>query len=427
MSILDLLPFRKKRTELVKVEPQIIAPAKQRRAGARAYGGAIVDRLTSDWIAPGTSADSEIFGSLRILRNRSRAILRDYDFARAGARALVNNVVGRGVRLQMQVKMLRGEGKLATDINDAIETAFWDWGRAGNCDVTGRLSWADVQALAFRRIFEDGEILLRRINTERFGDSRYPFALEVIEADMLADDHNGEWQGREIRMGVEVDRWGRPAAYWLHPRHPGDYQFRGRVDQTRLVRIPAAEIKHIFVVDRPGQTRGVPWLAATIKRVRNTQGYEEAEVIAARVQACNMGFVISPEGDYAADDENPEDANLPTLNMEPGVLERLGPGEEITFNNPTRPAGNYEPFMRSQGRGFAAGIGVTYEELSGDYSQSNYASSRLGRSNTQDGHRVVQSWLIGQLHEGVFGQWLVEAVAGGARDLADFRAAPARY
>ena len=49
------------------------------RMGKRMYGGAFLDRLTADWVAQGTSQDSEVYSSLRALRNRSRQLIRDND------------------------------------------------------------------------------------------------------------------------------------------------------------------------------------------------------------------------------------------------------------------------------------------------------------------------------------------------------------
>ena len=52
----------------------------------RAYAAAQNNRLTSDWISQATSADSEIRGSIRMLRNRARQLVRDSDFAKSALR-----------------------------------------------------------------------------------------------------------------------------------------------------------------------------------------------------------------------------------------------------------------------------------------------------------------------------------------------------
>lgn len=398
-------------------------PADPKPLGKRGYEGAANNRLTADWLAGSRSADAEILGSLRTLRDRSRQIIRDYDFVRHGLSSIVNNVVGKGVKLQMQVPKLRGK-KLDEKINDAIEMEFWRWGRRGRCDVTGIHSWEDLQRIVLRSVAQDGEILVRAITSAgAFGDSNYPFALEIIEADFLDENKNGPHNGNEIRMGVEVDRWGRPVAYWFRNRHPGDYAYSGIASAETGTRVPASEIRHVFLPDRPHQTRGVPWLACALSRVRQVKGYEESEVVAARAQAANMG-VIETEGDYATDGEQD---GMPVINMAPGVIERLAPGEKITWNNPTRPAGNYEPFMRAQMRGIAAGLSITYEELTGDYSQSNYSSSRMAMLNSRDHYRVIQDWLIGQLHEWVFAKWIETIDRWKVLDNVGFAAKAVRY
>ena len=71
----------------------------------RAYAAAQNNRLTSDWISQATSADSEIRGGIRMLRNRARQLVRDSDFARSALRAVRNNVVGTGIKMQSQVRM----------------------------------------------------------------------------------------------------------------------------------------------------------------------------------------------------------------------------------------------------------------------------------------------------------------------------------
>ena len=56
---------------------------RRKKRQRRNYAGADLNRLTSDWVSQGTSADSEVKNSLRILRNRARSLVRDSDFAKS--------------------------------------------------------------------------------------------------------------------------------------------------------------------------------------------------------------------------------------------------------------------------------------------------------------------------------------------------------
>ena len=70
-----------------------------RRPRRRQYEGATMSRLTSSWVTGGTSADAEVHGSLARLRNRARQLVRDSDYARQAKRAVMNNVIGTGIKL----------------------------------------------------------------------------------------------------------------------------------------------------------------------------------------------------------------------------------------------------------------------------------------------------------------------------------------
>lgn len=395
--------------------------------GKRIYGGAQFNRLTNDWNASiGTSQDSETRSSLRVLRNRARQLTRDNDWAKNALRAIQNNVVGTGIGMQMQVKMQRQRaGKVLNDtINDAIENAWTQWCKAQNCHTAGLLNFSDIERLMVSNTAENGEVLVRIVKGTAFGTSPVPMALEVIEADQLMDERNGEADnGNIIRMGVEKDEWGRPVAYWFYPQHPGDYLFK-TVQLAKYKRVPAEEVIHLYRHERPGQTRGVSWFASSLMRAHQLAGFEEAEVVAARASASIMGFIQTPDGELQDDGVQ---AGQRVTDFSPGKIEALGPGEQFKEFVPNRPGGNYDPFVRAQLRAMAAGIGVSYETLSKDYSQSNYSSSRLALLDDRDQWRALQSWLIKNFHQRVFEEWLDMAVLSGALDLPGYEINPEQY
>ncbi len=408
----------KKIWEILTTPYNLQSPIKKQRA----YSGASVGRLTDDWVAGGTSADSEIKGGLTRLRNRSRQLCRDDDYARSALRTIITNVVGQGIPFQSQVKMRRGD-RLDEKLNNAIEEAWKDWGCKEYCDVSGRLSWEDMQRLAVRSVVESGEVILRKI-TQSFGGSSVPFAIEIIESDQLADDYIGSHGENEIRMGVEVDKWGRPVAYWLRPAHPGDYQYPYRKTRGTLERIPADEIIHLYLSERPKQTRGVPWLYSSMQRARNLSGYEEAEIVAARAAAAVMGFIETPDPELLGEET---DNGTRVRSFAPGTIELLAPGEKFNGFSPTRPNNGVDSFVRMMLRGMSAGIGVSFEDLSQDYSQSNYSSSRLSLLNSRDNYRILQKWLISNLHQPIYEAWLERAVLSGRLNLSLYELEPRRY
>lgn len=390
----------------------------------RAYAAAQNNRLTSDWISQATSADSEIRGSIRMLRNRARQLVRDSDFAKAALRAVKNNVVGTGIKMQAQVRMQRG-GRLADDINRRIEEEFDRWTSAKRCHCGGKLSWYDIQRLCITAMLESGEVFVRLVK-QPFGGSRVPLGLEIVESDLLDDDYNDiARNGNEIRMGIEIDKWGRPVAYHFFDYHPGDYQFSYAQKLARKrIRIPAEDIIHLYAIERPGQTRGVSAFASAIMRLRNLSGYEESEIVAARASSSMMAFVRTPDQELMEDGTFDQES---VLDFSPGSIRRLAPGEEMQFFTPNRPDDAFTPFVQQMLRAVAAGVGCSYTQVSSDFSQSNYSSSRLELLETRTHYKTLQQYLIESLCEEVYERWLEMAVMAGVLDLPAFDSNPGRY
>lgn len=407
--------------ELFAPRQQVI-PAPRRRM----YEGARVSRLNADWVTSSTSADAEIKSSLPRLRNRSRQLVRDNDYARQAIRAIRNNVIGTGIRMQAQVRMQRGGGRFDEPVNRAIEEAWAQWGRKDSCHTAGRLCFSDLERLLVNAIAQDGEVFVRFVR-QPFGRSRVPFALEVIESDLLDDTYTGgsTVEGNEWRMGVELNRWGRPVQYAFLRKHPGDNGLGGNaVGQARHRFVPAEEVLHLYVSERPGQTRGVPWLSSAIQRLHQVAGYEQAEVVRARASSALMGFITSPEGELQGDEMYGEER---VSSFEPGVFKYLAPGESVTVPQLDAPDGQLEPFLRAMLRAVAAGAGLSYESLSHDFSQTNYSSSRLSLLEERDNWRVLQQWMIESFHQPVFEAWLEMAVLAGVLNLPAYETDPDRY
>lgn len=387
----------------------LAGPAPRAGAGARMYHHAKASRLTAGFAAPNDSADAQLAASLTTLRARSRALGRDAPYAKRARAIVVNNVIGSGIGMQAAVETTRGErGR----INDAIEAAWLEWCNADSCHTGGRLHFSDLERLAMAQIFEAGEVLLRW-HPERFGRSRVPLALEVIEPELLADDYEAPQPtgATFIRMGVEVDRFHRPVRFWLRPVHPGEWRQRTPGPST-LYAVPADFMFHLYPVARWPQTRGEPWLHAVLRRLDDMDGYSEAEIVAARAAASYMAVIETPEPPAALDD-----AGAPAdFTLEPGAAKYLAPGEKLASYAPNRPNPNMDPFMRLMLREVAAGVGVSYESLSRDYSQSNYSSSRLALLDDRDLWRVTQQWFIRAFRAPLHRLFIQQAALAGAID-----------
>jgi lambda family phage portal protein len=401
------------------LKPKVAALASSaRKTSQRLYAGANVSRLTADWLPSSTSEDSEMVQSLRVLRNRSRQLVRDNEYAKNAVRQVKLNVVGTGVGLQPFVKNARG--KLITNLNSEISEVHdaW-WNDKRSVHTAGLMNGPDIERFLIGNLVESGEAFVRLVDRP-FGDSKIPLALEVLESDRVMDQwtQQNAPNGNVIRLGIEMDEWHRPTAYWCWPVHPGDWSF-ATFNASAFMRLPANQIIHLYIIDRWPQSRGIPWLHSTMKRLNNMGGIEEAEIVAARGSAAIMGFITTPDPQGMGEDEVQADGKH-VDDMEPGQIRRLDPGETFTGWNPSRPNSGLDPFMRLMIRGVAAGVGMSYETLSRDYSQTNYSSARAAQLEDRDLWRVLQRFFIDNFRMPLYRRFMEAAVLSGQIEIADF-------
>jgi lambda family phage portal protein len=398
------------------------APARPPRPGRRSnelWKGTEVSRLTFDWYSPLVPADDEIRNGMTRLRARARELARNNPYVRQFLNLLRVNVIGPdGFKLQAQVR--NNDGKLARFWNDRIEAAWHDWSRAPTTD--GRLSCIDAQQLALTTVANDGEALVRM---HRGDVNRYGLALELVDPDLLDEAYFRQAGGglNEIRMGVEVDTYGRPVAYHLWD---GPVALLGlpSPERTRM-RIPADQIIHLYAPNRFNQTRGVTWLAPVMYSLNMQAGYAEAEITAARVGASSMGFFTRKDEAAAVASKEGEAIQF---DASPGSLNFAPEGYDFATWDPSHPNSNYPGFIKAVLREIASGLGLSYNVLANDLEGVNYSSMRSGLLIERDLWRNLQRWWVSAFLDRVYTAWLEQSLLAGGlvmdtRDPRKWRAA----
>lgn len=372
-----------------------------RRSRARAalgpvkssYEGAKTGRRTAGWTTGSTSANAEIGAAIISLRDRSRDLIRNNPLAASAQEKWTSSVVGTGIICQWR---------------DTALQAKWDeWTK--RCSADGLPGFEAVQSQVCDAEFESGEVLVRARPRRRSDAISPPLQLQVMESDYIDTSKTGIVDGGYTVQGVEFNKLGKRVAYWLFEQHPGDNSISGLRGSMGTVsrRVPASEITHIGRPKRPGQVRVTPRLSPSTLAAKDTADWEEAEIIRKRTEACIAAGVTSPEGDEFQFTTEVVDANgNPVSTFEPGMILKLKPGEDVKFNQPAY-AGGYDDYKVSRQRDFAAGVQIPFELLTGNYSKSNYSSSRMGAvafKRSVEAHQWV--WFIPQFCEWVAQKFL---------------------
>lgn len=362
----------------------------------RAYDAAELTRITSDWSVSHSSSNEELRRALPVLRAAARHHERNSDLFRRWLTLMESNVIHDGFELQPTPRW--PSGKLDDGAAKALSDAWWAWA-SRPVTLDGRLTFVEVERLVLRTLARDGEVLVKF--HLRAGQLR----LEVLEGDYMPVQLH-RTHGDTI-LGVRLDADGRPVGYWLEPHHPGDSLVQGGAVSRQAELFSADDVLHVFRSERPQQVRGVPWGTAVFDKLLMLQGYQIAELAAARMDAARPAAVERAVGalgaKYKGDSGTEED---PEVNLEPGGITILGEGERMSWSPGNHPSGTFAPFVSEIKRDIAAGLQVSYHALNSDLSGANYSSLKHGRADEVRAYRVVQDLLGYQFHTPVFLRWL---------------------
>jgi lambda family phage portal protein len=321
-----------------------------------------------------------------LLRNQARYLVANNAVAARAAQTFVDNVIGPGITLLPKI----GDAALKS-----LLLKRWNrWAEISDAD--GLLNWYGQQALAARSMFVDGEIFVRMLTG---GDGTLRLQLlppEFIDTSITRDN---------VIAGIEFEG-SRRSAYYLYEWHPGQ---PGRL--PRSIRIPASEMLHIFRPKTPGQLRGVTELMAILGRLNDLDQFDRATLVKQKTGALLTGFITTPN-------ENPLGASRAedgawTASLEPGTIQRLSPGESMEFSDPPETAG-YADFAKTQLRLIASGLGLPYNVVTGDLSDTSYSSARVGLIEFHKYIDALQWQFIHMLCRPVFQRWVELEVLRGA-------------
>ena len=383
--------------------------------GSYGFFGRDTARLVAGWTVETSAIDYYLLQELRALRARSRELCRQNEYAHNFLRAMRRNVVGpRGVSVQPDV--MNSAGAMDKLASEALARAWTTWGKGRHCDLSGRLSWLELQNLLIYTAAQDGEFLVRKHR----GRGRFGYALEVIDPARL--DDRTKWgqvsahEGNEIRLGVEYNSDQQPVAYWIRDRAA---QHFNTYDGGRIFRVPAADILHGFLHNYPDQSRGVPWLHSALRTGKRLDMYESAAMTAAQVSAMtayaltNKDSLVGDEMFRGGEPVEPGDESSDhVLPMQPGQILDFGDKNVVPLD-PAYPHEMYDPFIKSNLRRFSSGAGLSYATLSSDLEGVNYSSIRAGVLEDREEFVGLQAWFIDSLVAPVYRDFVGLAIMSG--------------
>lgn len=363
----------------------------------RAYDAAARNYLTSSLPSTNTGPNVEVGESIEPLRALSADQMR-------------NNPIAIRVRNATVARMI-GHGHTPECDSDEWMKVWEEW--RVNCYLHDRRTFEGVQELVERTKFDAGGCLVQRVWVDD-PDLPLPMMLRVIEPDQIDRWKDGDTSdGGYIVQGRQFDRYGRPTGVWILDEHPGETTRLGRRLDSQFV--SWKDLAYRFHEDRPGQVHAAPEITPVARALHAVERYISHEIVRKQRESSVVGVVVG--GDDSEDDTDTDNRTAKAVtnargqiveSWSPGQLLYAPAGREITFNQPAA-IGGFREFITQILHWVAAGKSLPYFSVSGDLSQVNYSSARIGDVEARAWVRPTQINELDPQFLAVVARWVTEA------------------
>lgn len=427
------------------VDP-LIGAAPRREMAMGAYEAA--DRTSRElamWNPALQSADREILPDKLIMDARVRDSLRNDAYVQNGSTIKKDSIVGEMFLLNAKpnFKVLGLDDVWAEEFQEEVEAKFTLYAESirNFPDAARKLTLTGLTRLAVGIHAAGGEVLAS-VEWMRGGYRPFATALQMIDLDRLSNPR-GEMDTPTLRGGVHRDRFGAPLGYWIREAHPSDWTdsnnyswryipaTRGQVtgnpgwDRPQMI--------HIIDQWRPDQTRGLSAMVAALKEMRMTKKFRDVVLQSA---VLNATYAASIESDLPTDvvlqqagGGDPNALSNYSSAYLGEVAQYLGgsrniqfdgvkvpvfyPGTKMKLQNAGTPGGVGSEFESSMLRYISAILGVSYEQMSKDYSKANYSNLKAAIADTERRMRVEKRQVADRFAGTFYRLWLEEALNAG--------------
>lgn len=387
--------------------------------------------FAANWRPGLRSADADWLQDRDQVIARSRDVGRNDGVGASASMRVVNAAVGYrwDFTSKPNWRALGITYEAARELGSQIDAAWemYAYGIHFAPDAERTRTFGQLLRLSAAHIFNDGEMVGL---IEWAGDepTRFQTRLRVVDPDRLSNP-NGLPDSATLRGGVEKNAIGIPVRYWIREGHPTDLGATPNMTWTPWERyatnLGRPQVLHAFDSLRAGQTRGVTRFASVLKLFRSLSKYTDKTLEAAALNALFLGFVKSNAGPSAvkegfeaedvaafAGERNDFYKDNP-VEVDGVQMPVLGLDDEVQMQTTARDTSGFDGFTRSILRLIAAALGVTYEELSMDFSQTNYSSARAALLIAWKETLALRGLIEQQIAWPFFAAWLEEAFDNG--------------
>lgn len=404
-----------------------------------AYDGAArFDKQLADWNPTLGSADLDMLPDKEILDARSRDAARNDAYLQGGATMHKDSIVGSMYFLNAKpnIEVLGYDEAWAEEFQQEVEAKFTLWGESPYAwvDAARQNNFTGMIRLAVGVYCGGGE-MLATVEWLRDKGREFNTAIQMVDCDRLTTPH--EFQNDSmVRAGIRRNQFGAPQTYYIKTRHKTDYgAWYGDPTSWKAVDAyrPWGRTQVIYLREqmRVDQTRAIADIVAGLKEIAITRKFRDVTLQNAVVNAMYAASIESelpPEavysqlggGNIGESVTNYAEAYLGAINEYVGSskhmkidgvrIPHLFPGTKLQLRPAGSPGGVGQEFEQSLLRYIAVMLGVSYEELSKDFSKTNYSSARAAMLGTWKFMQSRKKIVADRFADTIYRLWLEEAI-----------------
>jgi lambda family phage portal protein len=264
-------------------------------------------------------------------------------------------------------------------------------------DAEGHYNFGGLMWMAFRNTVGPDAECAGIIHYDEERQARYNATwatfVTILDPDRIQTPPE-ETGNPNVFEGKLLDEHGRMTGFWVTKQHPSEGV--SSLDDIDPIFVPRetpwgrAVGFHWFIKTRGGQQRGVTNLVTVLRKTGMLDGFDDAYLGSAVVNQVLSNYIetmASPEtvaeqlAPAGKDGKSPWDMKLDYYDRAKirigGVrIPTMPPGDKVMMTAVNRAIGDPSSFRNGFLREFASAIGVSFEQISKNFSEANYSSAR---------------------------------------------------
>lgn len=405
-------------------------------------------REISIWTPRPAAPEVDYAGKRPLHMARAREVAVNTPYGVNALRTHRTSVIGQNFKLALRpdMRFIGVDDKRASEWVNEVEREFDAYANSPlfEADASRQSNFTWMVNTAYCTFLMSGEAIgLIAWDDNALGN--YRTCMQLVEPERVSQPF-GAPETPRFRQGIELNEFGAPMAYHVRQAHPVDYIADAVNSSLKWNREPRftpwgrPRVVHMMDKLRPEMFRGLSQYVAALRSVRMLDMYDAAELEAAVVQA---GFAAVIKTELDTNDANSVLGAVATSDISNGVaggpagqslnymtaiapfyqemamtvagakVVHLLPGESLETVKPNHPGLSYPDFNRAITQKLAAALGVSYEQLSRDFSKTSYAAARMSLGDVWRHFICCRDLLIRAIALPFFFAWLEEALDEG--------------